>query len=102
MLAERKLGNRTECTRGDTRGIRTECKSFWELGPFACLDSDASDSVLREQVLGLDYDTEVAPKLDALQQSLGCDAAALSAEVLRKPSATGIEVRGAAKRRAGG
>ena len=49
------------------------------------------------QMLGLDYATEVQPKLDALQQRLGCDDAALSAEVLRKPSATGIEVRGAVK-----
>ena len=33
------------------------------------------------QLLGLDYATEVAPKLDALQQRLGCDDAALAAEV---------------------
>ena len=35
------------------------------------------------QLLGLDYDSAVAPKLDALQQRLGCDEAALAAEVLR-------------------
>ena len=59
------------------------------------------------QLLGLSYEAEVAPKLDALSDRLGCASdAELAKQLLAKPSEllkAGIEVRGsaAAVRRAG-